>query len=35
MGTQTQFVVEELYPDNIEDDYVYEYQIESTLCADV
>lgn len=35
MGAQTQFVVEELYPDNIEDDYVYEYQIESTLCADV
>ena len=33
MGSQAQFVLEEQYPDNLEEDYVYEYQIESTLYA--
>ena len=33
MGTQAQFLIEEQYPDNLEDDYVCEYQIESTIYA--
>ena len=31
LENQKQFVLEEIYPDNREDEYIYEYQTEQTL----
>ncbi len=33
MENKEQFILEEVYPDNKEDEYIYEYQIEQTLYA--